>query len=145
MDLKSANARAFLAYFENPTSDRLDDILTPGCAIHVSGPTGQQLPVGSAGARALYAAVSAFAQSHWQIEDEIGEGDRLVIRAVNNSLQHGTWNGLPGHGRTISFQVVWLFRFDGDRIDEVRRIGDDLSRVRQLGGEISARYMEVPA
>jgi predicted ester cyclase len=136
MDRKRANARAFLGYFENPANDRMDEILTTDCAIHVSGPIGQKLPLGPEGARALNAAVSAFADSHWRYEDEFGDGDRLVLRTINDTIQHGVWNGLEGKGRTVSFQVVWIFRFDEDAIAEVWRTADDLSRVRQLGGKI---------
>jgi SnoaL-like polyketide cyclase len=136
MDQKRANARAFLGYFENPAIDRMDEILTADCAIHVSGPIGQALPLGPEGARALNTAVSAFAVSRWRFEDEFGEGDRLVLRTINETIQHGVWNGLAGNGRTVSFQVVWIFRFERDAIAEVWRTADDLSRVRQLGGKI---------
>jgi len=136
MDSKRANARAFLGFFENPAPDRLDEILTRDCAIHVSGPIASQLPAGPEGARRLNTAISEFAQSHWRFEDEFGEGDRLVLRTVNETSQHGVWNGLAGNGRKVSFQVVWIFRFEGDRIAEVWRTADDLSRVRQLGGKI---------
>jgi len=71
--------------------------------------------------------VSAFADSHWRYEDEAGEGDRLVPRTINETIQHGVWNGLAGNGRTVSFQVVWVFRFEGDAIAEVWRTADDLS------------------
>lgn len=135
-DRRRAAARAFLAYFENPADDRLDQLLAADCAIHVSGPIVGTLPVGPAGARALNERVATFAESHWHFEDEIGEGDRLVIRTVNASVQHGDWNGLAGEGRTISFPVIWTFRFGGDQIAEVWRTADDLSRVRQLGGKI---------
>jgi len=60
----------------------------------------------------------------------------LVLRTINDTIQHGVWNGLEGNGRTVSFQVVWSFRFDEDVIAEVWRTADDLSRVRQLGGKI---------
>lgn len=67
------------------------------------------LPPGPEGARKLNAALSSRATSHWWFEDEFVERDRLVLRTVNDTVQHGVWNGLAGN---------------------------DLSQVRQLGGKI---------
>lgn len=133
---RSRTARAFLHYFEDPTDDPLDGILTEDCAIHVAGPIGQSLPKGPAGARALNDAVSKFASSHWRFEDVIEGEARLVLRTVNESVHHGTWNGLEGNGRSVPFAVVWIFRFAGDRIAEIWRVADDMSRIRALGGKI---------
>jgi SnoaL-like polyketide cyclase len=128
--------RAFLAYFENPEVDQLDEILTPDCAFHIIGPLGEGLPSGPAGARALNAAVRRFAWSHWRIEEEIVAGDRVVLRTVNEAVHHGEWNGLAGNGRVIPFDVVWIFRLEGDRIADVYRVAADLARLRPLGGKI---------
>jgi len=134
MDQKRANARTFLGYFEDDSIDRLDEILTSECVIHGTGSF--ELPHGPEAARALNAALSKFTKSHWHFEDEFGTADRLVVRTINETVQHGVWNGLAGNGRTVSFPVVWIFRFEADKIAEVWRTADDLSRVRQLGGKI---------
>ena len=94
MDQKRGNARAFLSYLENSANNGLGEVLTSDCAIHVSAPFGRELAAGPDGARALNAAVSAFATSHRRYEDEFGEGNRLVLQTVNDSVQRGVWNGL---------------------------------------------------
>ncbi len=136
LEARKAAALHFLRELsiEGTDPDAFDDLVTPDCVVHYL-----DLPHGPAGPKRLKAFVSTFIDFRWEIQDLFGEGDRVVVRALNHAVHKvgGTWEGIPGHGQTVDFETTWIFLFAGDRIAQVWRIADDLGRLPQLGATIT--------
>lgn len=62
--------------------------------------------------------VGGFPDVRVTIEDVVGEGDVVVVRAAMRAVQGGEYLGLPPTGTAIdTTQMIWA-RFEGDRIKE---------------------------
>ena len=90
-----------------------------------------QLPTGPDGIRALIAHIGPIDQT-WTILDVIGEGDRVVVRALNTCVQDSFF-GLPAAGIRQVFTATFTFRISDGLVHEIWRNADDLGRVLQLG------------
>ena len=62
----------------------------------------------------------------------IGEGDRVVVRALNTCVQDSFF-GLPAAGIRQVFTATFTFRISDGLVHEIWRNADDLGRVLQLG------------
>jgi len=86
---------------------------------------------------------SAFADLHYEEEETIASGDK-VISVVNVSGKHtGHFFVIPPSGNRISYRAVHIHRIGDDgKIVEHKAIRDDLSLMVQLGvvGPKSAQY-----
>jgi predicted ester cyclase len=63
----------------------------------------------------------------------IAEGDKVVCRNVVTGTQQGEYMGLPPTGRSVTYNEIFIFRFDGGRIAETWGVVDVLAQMRQLG------------
>ena len=90
-----------------------------------------ELPTGRDGIRALIAHIGPIDQT-WTILDVIGEGDRVVVRALNTCVQDSFF-GLPAAGVRQVFTATFTFRIADGLVHEIWRNADDLGRVLQLG------------
>lgn len=89
------------------------------------------LPAGPEGIRALFATFGTIEQL-WTIEDMIGEGDKVVVRATNRVMQDSFF-GIDAHGREQVFMATFIFRIAAGQIQQTWRNADDLGRLLQLG------------
>lgn len=69
----------------------------------------------------------------YTIEDEIAEGDRVVVRSMVRGTHQGELMGIPATGKQITLSVVAIYCFDNARIVEVWFSFDQLSMMQQLG------------
>ncbi len=90
-------------------------------------------------ARANAAAVVAFPDTSFAVEDLIAEGDKVVARVTVTGTNLGELvtapdaPPLPPTGRRVRTLLVLIARVDGDRIAEAWRVEDELALMRQLG------------
>jgi steroid delta-isomerase-like uncharacterized protein len=100
------------------------------CTIHT--PDGEVH--GPSGATQLYTAYTmAFPDTHYAIEDVVGEGERVVIRFTFAGTHRGELRGIAPTGKPVAVAGMVLFRFANGQVIEQRGIWDSLSAMRQLG------------
>jgi hypothetical protein len=92
------------------------------------------LPAGPDGIRALFATFGKVSQL-WEIDDVIGEGNRVAMRATNTVIQERFF-GIDARGYEQRFTATFIFRLADGLIQETWRSADDLGRLLQLGARL---------
>jgi steroid delta-isomerase-like uncharacterized protein len=116
----------------------IDEVVDPDVRI------GTPLPIDATGAQALKQVwatlLRAYPDLHVTVEDVIAEADKLVCRNVVTGTHQGEYLGLPPTGRSVTYNEIFIFRFEGGRIAETWGVVDLLAQLRQLGAipELSA-------
>jgi predicted ester cyclase len=89
-----------------------------------------------AAARGLRAAFDPY---RVEVVDLVGEGDTVVLRAVQHGVHRGEWLGVPPTGRAVTWMVLRMFKFDdAGRIVETWAFSDTRGLLAQLGARITA-------
>ena len=55
------------------------------------------------------------------IEEMIAEGDKVAVWLSFEGRQHDEFCGVPSSGKTLKFEVLGYYRFEGGKIIEVRK------------------------
>ncbi len=110
-----------------------DEIMAPHYAFYVaSRPT----PMDREGHKHLVATfLGAFADLRRNIEELVGEGDKVVERWTVTGTHQGEFQGLAPTGRRISYAGITIWGIGGGRIVENRTIQDFMGLMQQLGAE----------
>lgn len=78
---------------------------------------------------------AAFPDLHFEIEDMIAEGDKVVVRitvtGTNNGV--GDFMGIAPTGKKIKMETIDIFRFEGEMMIEHWGRTDTLGMLDQLG------------
>jgi steroid delta-isomerase-like uncharacterized protein len=82
---------------------------------------------------AIDAVRAGFPDLHFNIHDEIAEGDKVAIRWTVTGTQRGDFLGHPASGRTIDVTGMNVFRIASGKIQEVWVNMDRLGEAEQLG------------
>ncbi len=112
-------------------SKTIDEVIKPDALIRTPMPaeaTGAALVKEVFGKLLL-----AFPDLHVTVEDVIAEGDKLVSRNVVTGTHQGDYMGLPPTGRSVTYNEIFIGRFDDGRIAETWGVVDVHSQMRQLG------------
>ena len=109
----------------------IDEVVEPDVRI------GTPLPIDATGAQALKQVwttlLRAYPDLHVAVEDLIAEADKLVCRNVVTGTHRGEYLGLPPTGRSVTYNEIFIFRFEDGRIAETWGVVDVLAQLRQLG------------
>jgi steroid delta-isomerase-like uncharacterized protein len=109
----------------------IDEVVEPDVRI------GTPLPIDATGAQALKQVwttlLRAYPDLHVAVEDLIAEADKLVSRNVVTGTHRGEYLGLPPTGRSVTYNEIFIFRFEDGRIAETWGVVDVLAQLRQLG------------
>jgi steroid delta-isomerase-like uncharacterized protein len=112
-------------------SKMIDELVEPD--VRIATP----LPIAATGAQALKQVwamlLRAYPDLHVTVEDVIAEGDKVVCRNVVTGTHQGEYMGLPPTGRSVTYNEIFIFRFEGGRIAETWGVVDVLAQLRQLG------------
>jgi steroid delta-isomerase-like uncharacterized protein len=112
-------------------SKMIDELVEPDARIHTPLPleaTGRQL------LKQVWAALlQAYPDLHVAVEDLIAEGDKVVCRNVVTGTHQGEYMGIPPTGKPVTYNEIFIFRFEAGRIAETWGVVDVLSQMRQLG------------
>lgn len=112
-------------------SKTIDDVFEPDVLIRTP------LPIEAEGAQAvkqLWATLlRAYPDVHVTVEDLIAEGDKVVCRNVVTGTHRGEYMGIPPTGKSVTYNEMFIARFEGGRIVETWGVVDVLSQMRQLG------------
>jgi steroid delta-isomerase-like uncharacterized protein len=76
---------------------------------------------------------TAFPDCHWDEEDLIADGNRVVGRYTLRGTHLGDFLGIPATGNTITVSNIHIFRIDDGKIVEHWGHGDDMGMMRQIG------------
>lgn len=109
----------------------VDELVAPDLLFHAPVPTG--LTGAEALKRVWKVLLRAFPDIHVAVEETISEGDKIVVRNTVTGTHRGEYQGVPPTGKTVTYSEIFIFRFAGGRIAEVRGVVDVLSLLRQLG------------
>jgi steroid delta-isomerase-like uncharacterized protein len=112
-------------------SKTIDEVVEPDVQIRTP------LPIEATGAQALKQVwamlLRAYPDLHVTVEDVIAEGDKVVTRNVVTGTHQGEYMGLAPTGRSVTYNEIFVFRFEGGRIAETWGVVDVLAQMRQLG------------
>lgn len=135
MESNKQLAREWVRVFNDEDFDAFDRLLTPDYRYHV----GDWQLEGIAAAKEHGRAISRVWQPHrFEVLDEIAEGDRVCLRLRAEDTHVGDYAGIPASGRRVTFEATIVFRIREGKIAEGWRTGNDLDRIEQLGGRVTA-------
>lgn len=78
----------------------------------------------------------AFPDFHYDIQDIIARGDKVVVRTVFKMTHEGDWYGIPPTGNKIEVSEIFIIRIQDGKIAEEWGITDRLAAFQQLGMEL---------
>ena len=76
---------------------------------------------------------TAFPDLHYELEDLVADGDKVVVRVKMTGTHKGDYDGAPGSGKTFAVDEVDIFTVVDGRISGYRIVWDELGFRRQLG------------
>jgi ketosteroid isomerase-like protein/predicted SnoaL-like aldol condensation-catalyzing enzyme len=109
----------------------LNEIFDPAFINHEAGP---QTPPGPEGLKVTVGWLHAsFSDMHYDIEDVITQGDKVVVRVISRGRHTGPFLGFPPTGKTFAAHQVHIYRIAEGKIIEHWAARDDLGQGIQLG------------
>jgi len=127
--------KQFMAHFVEEVLNKknlsaIDDIVAENFLEHIPFPG--QGP-GREGLRDIVVVfITAFPDLHWDIDEQIAEGEKVVTRFTMTGTHHGDFMGIPPTGRSVN---VWGIVIDVVRnglFSESRIILDSPALIQQL-------------
>ena len=76
---------------------------------------------------------AAFPDMHWNVEEQVVDGAKVVTRFEWQGTHRGTFLGVPATGRPVTVWGIAIDRFEGEKIKDTRIIMDTLGLMMQLG------------
>ena len=76
---------------------------------------------------------NAFSGFHYTVEDEIGEGDKVVHRWSVRATHEGEFQGLPPTGKQVTIEGISVYRVADGKLVEGGTNADMLGLMQQLG------------
>ncbi len=76
---------------------------------------------------------TAFPDLHYTVDDEIAEGDKVVVRYHFDGTHREQFMGVPPTGKRVTYTGILIYRFVGGKIAEQWTETDLLSFLQQLG------------
>src|SRR5689334_18291950 len=110
--------------------DIIDELVAPEYVEHVAG---SQVIVGPAGLKQfIMQFATAFPDLHIQVEDMIGEGDKVATRFTLQGTHRGDLMGISPTGRQVSVPVILISRITNGKFVEDWENIDQLGLLQQL-------------
>lgn len=131
-----ANKAISRRFFEELWNDNnpaiADEIVAPDFVPH--DPSNPWLKPGPAGTKELVSTYrTAFPDSHFTIEDQIAEGDRVVTRWTAHGTNNGELQGMPATGKRVTVTGITIDRIANGKLAESWVNWDTVGMLRQLG------------
>jgi steroid delta-isomerase-like uncharacterized protein len=92
------------------------------------GPEGQKVLIGTY--------QTAFPDAHWEVEEMLAAGDKVVTRWIGSGTHKAVLQGnppIPPTGKKVRVTGVWIHRISGGKIVETWNHWDMLGMLQQLG------------
>jgi steroid delta-isomerase-like uncharacterized protein len=127
-----AIVRQFFAAFEANDEAALRQVLAPHLTAHSHQSPGPQTREEHVKAIRMWNA--AFRDTHFTIEEQIAEGDKVATRVTMRSVHSGgEFMGLPPSGKQVVTGGITIERIEDGKIVERRVVSDWLGMLQQLG------------
>ncbi len=111
--------------------DAMDELVAEDFVEHVPFPG--QGPGREGLKDVISALVSAFPDLHWTLEEQIGEGEKVVSRFRMTGTHQGEFLGIAATGKPVDVWGVVIDVVRDGRFAESRLIMDTLGLMQQLG------------
>ncbi|MFI5274172.1 MAG: ester cyclase [Ktedonobacterales bacterium] len=126
-------ARRFLQVWGRGSPELIDELATPDLSVYYplfpAGPThgAEAFKQRLAGLHAAFPDLDIIA------EDVLADGDRVIVRWNISGTQQGTFFGVAGTGKRLTWTGITIYRVAGGKIAEEVGEEDTLGLLRQLG------------
>jgi len=125
-------ARRFIQVWGKGNLDIIDELAAP--SLSVQYPAMPQVIRGSKTFRQVMESFrSAFPDSDLQIEEEIAEDDKVVIRWSFSGTHQGSLLGIPATGKKVKWTGITIYQIVDGKVMEERGEEDFLGFFRQIG------------
>ena len=128
---KALVSRLFEEWINQKNLSSVDEIVSPDYVDHTSPPDAPRGPASTK--TGLPPLLAAFPDVHVTIEDMIAEGDRVVVRNRWHATHKGTWNGIAGTGKPVTFTGIVIWRIANGKVTDRWANIDELGMMQQLG------------
>lgn len=108
----------------------LDDLFTPDFVRHDPG---RELRGINQNRQFISGLRAAFPDLHFTVEDQIAEGDKVVVRYRFQGTHLGDFQGMPPTSKQANYTGILIYRMSGGKIAEQWTEFDLLGFLRQLG------------
>jgi predicted ester cyclase len=131
-DGKRLVRRALAEIYEQGNLEVADELFHPEFVNHE--PAHPDLPTGPESVKATARGLlDTFGDLRFDVEDEIAEGDKVVLRVTMRGRHAGPLMGREPTGRPFAMRQVHIWRIADGRIVEHWGLRDDLGLLTQLG------------
>ena len=110
---------------------RIDDLFTTDFVRH--DPGGRELQGTEQNRQFIGSLRAAFPDVHYTVEDQIAEGDKVVVRYRFRGTHLGAFQGMPPTGKQVTYTGILIYRIVDGKITEQWTEFDLLGLLRQLG------------
>ncbi len=132
VESNKAIARRFVQVWGDANLDVIDELAAPSLVVQY--PTIPQVIQGSRAFRHVLAGFrSAFPDSALLVEDEIAEGDKVVIRWSFSGTHKGNLLGVPATGKKVAWTGITIYRVVDGKVVEEQGEEDFAGFFRQVG------------
>jgi predicted ester cyclase len=128
---KRTTRRVLEELFEKGNMDATDELVHPDFVNHEAPPNNQQGPEGLK--ETVEWLRGLWGPMHFEIEDEIAEGDKVVARVVMHGRHIGEFLGQEPTGKEFATKQIHVWRLEDGRMIEHWSVRDDLGQALQLG------------
>ncbi len=126
--------RSLVARFIRAVNDRDFDVFDQLLADHFTIPPDSPEGLSREGLKSVLTYyVSAFPDLNYAVQDQIAEGDTVVVRATMQGTHKGSYKNHDGTGKTFAVDEVDIFRIDAGKIAGYRIVWDEAGLAKQLG------------
>ena len=109
----------------------IDEFVKPNFIEHSAAPG---MPTGVEGLRAIANMIrGGFPDFNIIVEDQVAEGDRVVLRFTEEGTQKGKVFGIPPSGNRARWSAIHIIRVEDGKMAEHWDTIDLLGMMRQLG------------
>lgn len=127
-----AIARRFIQVWSDENLDTVEELAAPSLVVRY--PTIPEVIRGSREFRHVLAGFrSAFPDSSLRVEEEIAEGEKVVIRWNFSGTHKGSLLGVPATGKKVSWTGMTIYRIVDGKVVEEQGEEDFLGFFRQVG------------
>jgi steroid delta-isomerase-like uncharacterized protein len=127
---KTITRRYFEEIWNQKNMAAIEALLAPHAVGHVSNQTFGGREVLPQRVNATY---SVYTRPHFTVEDQIAEGDKVLVRWTFQGQHTGEYMGAAATGRQVTVTGLSLFRLAQSKIEELWLNSDDLGELQQLG------------
>ena len=126
-------ARRFAQVWGNGELDIIDELASPDLSVYY--PSLTNFIKGIASFKQLLTKVrSVFGDREFEIDEEIAENDKVVLRWTYSITHQGEWPpGVPPTGKRVKWTGITIYRIADGKVVEEKGEEDILGFYRQLG------------